>query len=150
MPGLRARLRLLALGAGALAALSAAGCGADTTPAASGLTFGGAALQTLSTDDGALGVVLRTAPQPPERGMNAAEYRVTAASGEAIDGLQLTVVPWMPDMGHGTSLTPQISARGAGVYVVDNLSLFMAGRWQLRTRLAGAATGNVAPEFEIQ
>jgi hypothetical protein len=135
----------------AVGGLALWGCGAPPMPGAgSTAAFSGAALMTLSTPDNALRIEVRTAPQPPERGMNAAELRASSAAGEPVDGLELTVVPWMPDMGHGTSLTPVVTAPGGGEYRVDNLSLFMAGRWQLRTSIAGTATGSVVPEFEIQ
>ena len=93
---------------------------------------------------------LRTSPQPPERGLDSAEFRIAGPTGAPVDALSLAVLPWMPDMGHGTSLTPVVTAQGGGVYLVDNLSLFMAGRWQLRTTISGAASGSVVPEFEIQ
>ena len=133
----------------ALLALLGAGCGA-AGPTSGPAAFDGAALLTLATTDGALGVELRTSPQPPERGLDSAEFRIAGPTGAAVDGLSLAVLPWMPDMGHGTSLRPVVTAQGGGVYLVDNLSLFMAGRWQLRTTISGAASGSVVPEFEIQ
>ena len=41
------------------------------------------------------------------------EYIVTsAADGSPVDGLMMTIVPWMPAMGHGTPIVPTISALG--------------------------------------
>ncbi len=55
-------------------------------------------------------------------------------------GLQLSLEPWMPSMGHGLQDTPQVVAAGAGQFQVANLDLFMPGVWELRMRLSGAAT----------
>ncbi len=47
----------------------------------------------------------------------------------------VTVTPWMPDMGHGVSEKPVITERGGGLYSVENIILIMSGRWELRVNI---------------
>ncbi len=85
----------------------------------------------------------------PTRGNQSMQLIVTTTAGAAVDGLTIDVVPWMPAMGHGTSLVPQVTALGSGVYEVDDLDLFMAGLWQLRTTF-GQPADDAAPEVEVE
>jgi hypothetical protein len=81
------------------------------------------------------------------------EYIVTsAADGSPVDGLMMTIVPWMPAMGHGTPIVPTISALGSGTYSLTDIDLFMAGLWQLRTTTtdASSTTDQVGPTMQIQ
>jgi hypothetical protein len=96
-----------------------------------------------------LNVAVRSSPQPPVRGLTNFQLTVTDADGNAVSGLQLSVVPWMPQMGHGTSVTPVVKDVGDGVYQVTDVYLFMAGLWELRTNIAGAMSDSVAPQFQI-
>jgi hypothetical protein len=58
-----------------------------------------------------------------------------AQSATPVDGLDLSLEPWMPTMGHGSSTTPQITPQGEGTYVASDVVLVMPGTWQLRTSL---------------
>lgn len=132
----------------ALFALALSACGTSTsTPETT--TFPPDALQTEQSDDGKLSFELRTSPQPPERGLLSVQYRITDAGGTPLDGLTLTVIPWMPAMGHGSSTVPTIETKGNGLYVLRDVNLYMAGLWELRTRIAGAASGEVTPRLQI-
>ncbi|HEY2733834.1 MAG TPA: FixH family protein [Polyangiales bacterium] len=93
---------------------------------------------SVTSDSKALTLQVRTGPdQPPSRGISTVEFDITAAdSGEPKDGLELTVVPWMPAMGHGTSVKPVIAADGGGHYTVSNVNLYMGGAWDLRIAIA--------------
>lgn len=95
---------------------------------------------------------MRTAPdQPPTRGNVSLQLSITdAVSEEPLSGLDLKVVPWMPAMGHGTSVTPSIQEVSPGVYELRNLILYMPGTWQIRTDLVSASTDHVTPTFEIR
>jgi hypothetical protein len=126
-----------------LALASLAACGGSEPPLSQ--AFAGAPLLSLTTTTG-LSLSVRTSPQPPTRGNDAAEFTF---GGGAVEGLRLTVIPWMPDMGHGTSQAPMVTEVGGGVYRIDRLALFMAGRWQLRTRIGGPVNDDVVPEFQI-
>jgi hypothetical protein len=109
-------------------------------------------LLTVTSDSGALTVAVRTAPaQPPTRStVIAAQYTVTNPAGAPVDGLALNVLPWMPAMAHGMSLTPEITAKGGGVYEIDNLEFAMPGTWELRTDFSGPVTDHATPSFQVQ
>ena len=68
-----------------------------------------------------------------------------------MDGLDVVVVPWMPVMGHGASVKPNVAHGDApGTYVVEGLQLFMPGTWEIRTTLTrGATPEHAAPSFQI-
>lgn len=133
----------------ALAGATSLGCSGDPGSGASA-SFPTEALATLSSDSAALHVEVRTAPeQPPSRGMSSVEYRITRADGTPVPGLSLTVLPWMPDMGHGASIKPSIAEVGEGRYVISDVELFMPGKWELRTTIAGAAPDRATPAFQI-
>ncbi|HEY3807269.1 MAG TPA: FixH family protein [Kofleriaceae bacterium] len=84
------------------------------------------------------------------RGNYDLEYIVTdATDGSPVDGLTLTIEPWMPAMGHGTPIVPTITALGSGSYSLDDVDLFMAGLWQLRTTVADPSD-QVEPSLQIQ
>jgi hypothetical protein len=138
---------LLILLAAALGGAALSGCSGET--GGSGSSFPAAALMTVPGAQGKVSLEVRTAPsQPPSRGVSSVEYRVTAGS-EPVDGLTLDVLPWMPVMGHGTSVTPTVTAEGAGRYVIDDVDLYMSGTWELRTIITGADEDSAAPSFEI-
>jgi hypothetical protein len=107
-------------------------------------------LMTVSSQSGQLAIAVRTSPQPPEQGTNDIELTITGASdGVARDGLVLAVKPWMPAMGHGTSVAPTITPETNGKYLVSGVDLFMAGLWQLRLTISGPMEDHAAPAFEI-
>jgi hypothetical protein len=85
------------------------------------------------------------------RGANAFDVEVRRISdGAALDGLELTITPWMPVMGHGTSARPVVSDIGSGHYLAENIYLFMPGLWELRISLSGPLRDDAAPSFEIR
>lgn len=99
--------------------------------------FPEAALATVSSTTGALNIEIRTTPdQPPTRGTIEVEFRVHDTSGKAVSGLALDVQPWMPAHGHGASVVPSVTDEGDGRYVAKNVTLFMAGSWELRTTVS--------------
>lgn len=113
--------------------------------------YSGPPVSTVASQSGALTVAVRLSQQPPYAGDLDAELAITETSGNTpVDGLTLQVVPWMPQMGHGTSVTPTVTPEGGGKYLVSNLYLFMAGTWELKTTLSGAATDSVDPQFDVQ
>jgi len=69
------------------------------------------------------------------QGLNTIEIVVTDEQTKPVDGLTISLVPWMPAMGHGTSATPQIGPQGSGRYVASDVALIMPGEWQLRAAL---------------
>jgi hypothetical protein len=127
-------------------AFAAAGCSSSAE--------GAGAVQSLNlvSASGAYHVAVRTeSGATPARGENVIELDVTdGTSGAPVTGLTVTMVPWMPAMGHGASVTPAVADEGGGRYVATNVDLFMPGTWELRTTLTGATTDHVTPQFQIQ
>jgi hypothetical protein len=117
----------------------------STTP------FPASALTTLTSDQGKLAIILHSAPyQPLIVGLQCVELVVTDPStGAGIDGLAITMTPWMPAMGHGTSVTPLLTPLGQGRYVFTDVSLFMPGVWELRTQFSGPVEDSVDPTFHL-
>jgi hypothetical protein len=94
-------------------------------------------LETVTTDGG-LTIAVRASPSPPVRGVDS--FELTVKDGDQpIEGLSLEVEPWMASHNHGASVVPEVSALGSGKYLVKNVSLFMPGRWELRTHVTGPA-----------
>lgn len=128
------------------------GCSSETSGAAGGgaaTTFPAEPLATVPTEHG-LSIEVRTAPeQPPARGLIDVELVVNDADGKPLDGLDLAVQPWMPQMGHGASTKPTIEAMGGGHYVVSNVAFFMPGRWELRTSITGTLNDRATVNFQI-
>jgi hypothetical protein len=114
----------------------------DST-SAPGHDFAGAPLISSTSASGALRVSLRSSPNPPARGIDVFELTVADGMGTPVDGLAIEVTPWMPSHGHGTSVAPTVSAQGGGVYVVDNVDLYMPGTWELRIVMHG---GSLMPD----
>ena len=75
--------------------------------------------------------VLQSAtPAPPHQGNNSWQLQVRDPQGKAVTGLSLTVKPFMPQHGHGSSVVPTVTASGDG-YQITNLYLFMSGAWAI-------------------
>jgi hypothetical protein len=135
--------------AAALAALSAVGCGAAAPEDSGPPVFPADALTVASSTSGSLRVEVRTDPQPPVRGAIRGQLFIADATGAGVDGLDVTVLPWMPAHGHGTSVSPGVTAQGGGLYLVDQLYLYMAGTWELRTTISGALDDAAVPALEV-
>jgi hypothetical protein len=110
------------------------------------LIFAGAPAETVASASGQLSVGVRWSPPQPLVGFDAGELTITDATGAPVGGLALTTVPWMPAHGHGAAVAPAISETAPGVYVVTPLDFFMAGRWELRTTINGAAVDGGAAD----
>lgn len=132
-----------AVAALALAAAPLACSAAEPAPGSAG-----APLTTVTSPKSHLQVAVHTSPeQPPSRGTITVRYVITGPSGAPVDGLTLGVAPDMPAMGHGTPVVPKVAAAGGGEYVATDVNLFMPGRWELRTTLAGP--GAVSDEVVV-
>jgi hypothetical protein len=108
------------------------------------------AQQVVTSKSGALQIAIRTLPeQPPSRGLDTVQYAVTDGTGHPVEGLVLNVVPWMPTMGHGSSIVPTIANCGNGIYTLSDVDLFMAGVWVLETTVEGKASDAASPQFQI-
>jgi hypothetical protein len=65
-------------------------------------------------------------------GVNALDIIVHDASDKDVVGAEISVVPWMPEMGHGVSQKPTVVERGGGLYRVGDIIFIMGGHWELR------------------
>ena len=129
-------------------------CASDATSSSAG-AFSADPLVSVNSDSGNLKIDVRTSPaQPPSRGEQTVQLTVTdVTTGEPKSGLTVAMTPWMPAMGHGASVTPSVTEKSPGIYVVSNVDLFMPGNWELRTTFAPTSnssdTDHAAPAFQI-
>lgn len=133
----------------AMLAFVLAACGGSSGGADAGPTFPAQPFMTVASDSGQLSIALRSDPQPPARGTNAFRLTVTDSSGAAVDGVDVAVQPWMPDMGHGSSTNPTVMAMGQGMYDVSGCSMPMAGTWQLRITFSGKLSDHATAQFQV-
>ena len=93
---------------------------------------------SVTSASGRLRVEVLASATPLRRGVQRFHIRVTeAATGRAVPGVELAVLPWMPSMGHGIDGNPRITVLGPGDFEVSDLDLFMPGAWELRLTLTG-------------
>lgn len=77
--------------------------------------------------------VVSADPAPPDKGDNTWNLEITQADGTARDDLTVTVAPFMPEHGHG-STPPEfdVFAQGSsGAYTTATFDLFMGGVWDI-------------------
>lgn len=127
----------------------AGGCSGEDAPAEG---FPTDPLSVVTSDAGRLRVAVWTSPgQPPDRGILELKLEVTDATSDApVDGLSFDIVPDMPSMGHGTPTVPQTRGQGAGVYLVTDVNLFMAGRWELRITITGSVSDVAIVQIDVR
>jgi len=75
--------------------------------------------------------LLDSNPGPPVKGTNTWMIAVADAGGAPVPGATITVVPFMPDHGHGSPIKVAVTDQGGGQYQLAPLYLFMAGIWQI-------------------
>jgi hypothetical protein len=135
---------------GVLAALVVACADHEAAQTDENAAFPDEPLTTVSSDTGALRIAVRTAPsQPPPRGTCAVELHVTNASGAPTDDVSIDVVPLIPSHGHGTSVKPDVVAKGGGDFVVRNVNLYMPGDWELRFTFSGSVSDHAAATITV-
>ena len=129
----------------------AAGCGGPGQGAGDAGSGGGCAFPSQpfvsqATDGGRYELALRSCPdQPPARGQETVEYTITNPGGAPQDGLTVSVLPFMPAMGHGTSAQTTVTPTGGGKYVVGNVYFAMPGEWQLITDIWAPGVPDAGP-----
>jgi hypothetical protein len=126
------------------------GCGAVDGGGAPTTVFPADPYVVLPSDEGKLTIEVRTGPsQPPGRGKTDVQFVVRNAAGALVDGLEVDATPWMPVMGHGTPVVPVASIEGAGTYALRNVSMYMAGLWELQTTFSGVVMDTATPVFDV-
>jgi hypothetical protein len=63
-----------------------------------------------------------------------------AATGAPVVGAAVSVLPWMPDHGHGTSVKAVVTETAGGQYAMEPLYFFMAGYWTVTVTIDAAGT----------
>jgi hypothetical protein len=85
-----------------------------------------------------------------QRGLNSLVLEIShAADGTPAASLTMTVRPWMPAMGHGTTM-PHVQEDGAGRYLVGDVALYMPGVWELRTGITAPVEDHATLAVEIR
>lgn len=133
-------------------ALAGSPCACSSAGASEPGAISDAAAAVVTSDGGGFTISVHSAPDAqPTRGVNTLRLVVTnAKDGTPASGLSLDVLPWMPAMGHGTSVKPTVApGPDPGTFDVTNVNLFMPGLWEIRTTISGSASDHVAPKFDI-
>jgi hypothetical protein len=68
-------------------------------------------------------------------GVNSVDIIIHNKYDKDVIGANVTVTPWMPEMGHGVFEDPVITERGGGLYTVENIILIMSGHWELKINI---------------
>src|SRR5579883_202186 len=81
-------------------------------------------------------VLQSSMPGPPYKGNNTWTVQLLDASGKPLSGAMFTWLPgdksvWMPEHGHGSQVTLQVTDNGDGTYAITPLYFFMVGLWQV-------------------
>jgi hypothetical protein len=87
------------------------------------------------TEKGMFSVEMVSKEKELKVGVNTLDIIVHDKNDKDVVGAEITVVPWMPEMGHGVFEKPVVRERGGGLYSVENIILIMGGRWELRMKI---------------
>lgn len=110
------------------------------------------ALGTVRTGTGGLlkAKLVAADPAPPIKGDNVWTLQILDASDQPLDGVALTVKPFMPDHGHGTPIAATVTEVGMGhQYRVTPVNLWMPGYWEIRLTLDAGGGKTDATAFKI-
>ncbi len=101
-----------------------------------------------ATDKGLFQVTLIVHDVDLNVGMNSFDILVLDKDRREVEGAEVTIMPWMPDMGHGVETNAAVSYKGDGVYHVDDLEANMPGHWEFRVWIkTGKAEDTVTFSF---
>ncbi|MBC8132336.1 MAG: FixH family protein [Deltaproteobacteria bacterium] len=85
--------------------------------------------------------LLNSTPGPAVKGDNVWVIEVDdAASANALDGLDIDVVPFMPTHQHG-SREVVVTPDGSGTYTLKPVYLYMSGVWEVRISIRDTVNG---------
>lgn len=83
-----------------------------------------------SSRTGTFEATFSSLPDPPTTGTNALGLELRQGGGPVVDAM-VTLEPWMPAHGHGSSKAPLVTNLGAGAYRAEDIYLTMPGYWEL-------------------
>jgi hypothetical protein len=129
-------------GSGSGVASATTGCSADTRKDV--YTTG------LTKQAGSFSIkIVEAAPSPPSKGTNAMTFELLDQAGTPVDGATMTITPFMPDHGHGSAVTPVVTASGGGKYAISKLYFAMAGLWRVTVSVQTPAAGIQEAAFQF-
>lgn len=101
------------------------------------------------SDDGRMKIrFIDASPAPPSKGTNQWTIQLLDGSDKPIDDATMTIKPFMPDHGHGSSITPQVTwMKSNGNYQITLVDLFMPGIWQITFNIT--PPGGAAPDAVV-
>ena len=100
-------------------------CGLEAETFTSGLSHEGDWAELVFVVDAA-------APAPPDKGDNTWTVAITDPAGTPRADLTVSIAPFMPEHGHGTSPPEfETTSAGDGTYTSEPFDLFMAGVWDI-------------------
>lgn len=112
-------------------ALALAACSSDPAP-------DGKKPSVIPTDQGHFGLHLTPSPDPFVSGDNSLDLELSDSGGAMVSGGHVAIEPWMPAMGHGVSVVPDVTELGAGAYHAEHVTFSMPGQWELRFTINAA------------
>jgi hypothetical protein len=105
----------------------------------------------LVSDNGAFEAHLTPDPNPPVTGNNTFDMHLMDANGEAVSGATVTVEPWMPAHGHGSSEEPKVEEKMDGMYTITDVVFTMPGHWEVRIDVSHHATDDrLVSSYDVQ
>ena len=94
--------------------------------------------------------LLTITPNPVFKGNNVWNLQVVDKNGAPVSGATITVKPFMPDHGHGSSIIPQVAAGSdPGTYDVTLLNLFMPGIWTITILVTTGTAPNTVTDQSV-
>ena len=102
----------------------------------------------LVTEKGLFSVEMEIPDKRLEVGINTINLIVHEQRDRDVTGAELTVTPWMPEMGHGVFSPLKVTEKGNGLYTVEDIALVMGGHWEFRVHIKwGSQEDNVVFDF---
>jgi len=93
--------------------------------------------------------LVSSTPAPPALDYNQFVLQVSNADGSAVAG-ELSVVLEMPEHGHRSPTTPEISFDAeSGAFLLDPMDLFMVGLWRITFSFQGALDGATVADSAV-
>ena len=87
-------------------------------------------LEKKSANGALTATLMASDPAPPIRGTNTWTLKLVDAGGKPVT-TGVTITPFMPDHGHGTSVQPTLTPQPDGTWKIENLYFFMPGVWRI-------------------
>jgi FtsP/CotA-like multicopper oxidase with cupredoxin domain len=92
----------------------------------------------LVTDKGLFSVEMEIPAKRLLVGVNTVNIILHDNRDRDMRGAEVTVTPWMPEMGHGVFSPLKVTEKGNGLYAVEDVVLVMGGHWEIRINVKWA------------